>query len=520
MKAELRRGYDAGRDLDHQPFPAACYAPFVSLYLDQRGQVSVCGVNRLRPVGDLATSSLRAIWEGARVAEVRQALRDYDLGAGCDRCRVEIEAGNLRGVQSLGFDRFRAAEAPRWPRRMEFALSSACNLQCVMCSGEFSSAIRANREHLPPRRSRYGDLFEQLRDFLPHLEQARFLGGEPFLVPEYLRIWDLMIEVGSSAECNVTTNGTQLGPRVRRILDRLPFSIGVSVDGVRRRTVESIRRGASYDEVMANVAAFRRYTRERGTSLSLTFCLMRPNWREFAEYLAWADELDCPVYVNTVHQPAALSLLRLDADELAPIVEHLEEDRSGVARGLGRNRAVYEDQRTRLRARLDELRCAPAAPEDPRAPRLRTRWAELARRLQDAAPSIDPLRAVLDDAGGATGLHVLRTDDADVVLEDQAYLDLPGGVRAGTSYPEVVDRLAAAHGEELTFLGEAERPGVTARIVAFGGASGCTAVALLCWSEPGSSEAGRPVLVRAAAMVGHQAPGTPVAIAAVAGAAR
>ena len=64
-----------------------------------------------------------------------------------------------------------------------------------MCDGNHSSAIRAHRENRLPMPRLYSDDFlESTRPYLAHLDQAKFLGGEPFLVTEHFRLWDMMIE--------------------------------------------------------------------------------------------------------------------------------------------------------------------------------------------------------------------------------------------------------------------------------------------------------------------------------------
>jgi MoaA/NifB/PqqE/SkfB family radical SAM enzyme len=78
-----------------------------------------------------------------------------------------------------------------YPRVMEFELSNECNLECVMCNGYFSSSIRKNREKLPASVSPYNDQFvDELDQFIPHLTDAKFLGGEPFMIDIYLKIWE------------------------------------------------------------------------------------------------------------------------------------------------------------------------------------------------------------------------------------------------------------------------------------------------------------------------------------------
>ena len=64
-----------------------------------------------------------------------------------------------------------------------------------MCGGKWSSAIRKNREGLPPLKNHYDkDFVKQIREFLPFLREARFIGGEPFLINLYYDIWEAITE--------------------------------------------------------------------------------------------------------------------------------------------------------------------------------------------------------------------------------------------------------------------------------------------------------------------------------------
>jgi sulfatase maturation enzyme AslB (radical SAM superfamily) len=235
---------------------------------------------------------------------------------------------------------------------MEFSIGNTCNLECIMCDGKFSSAIRAHREKLPPLVSLYTDaFFAELRSYLPHLKRAKFLGGEPFLQSECFRIWEMLIEDGHSASCHVTTNGTQLNSRVERFLDKLPFGIAVSLDGYRKETIERIRMNAKYETLMHNVRRFREYTSERMTGFGLTYCLMRCNWEEFGDFCLFADSLDCGVFVNAVRTPAEVSLYTLSQPELGRIADSLESQSANLLPLLNRNRTIWKGEVERIRAR-------------------------------------------------------------------------------------------------------------------------------------------------------------------------
>lgn len=438
------------------------------------GSVSVCAFTRTMPLGRIGERPLLEMWNGASAVELRAAVRGDDLDHRCSRCAEEIAGGNLRGVLAQGFDRFVADADEPWPSRMEFALSNACNLQCVMCSGEFSSAIRAHREGLPSLSSAYGDaFFDELAPFLGRLEQARFLGGEPFLADVNYRVWDLMTATGSTAECNVTTNGTQWSPKVEAVLERLPFSIGISMDGVRRRTIESIRAGVSYDRLMANLDRFLAYRDRRGLSLSLTFCLMVDNWEEFGEFLLFADERDCGVFVNTVRQPPRHSLFHLSPVELRVVVDRLERKSDALGRRLTLNAHVWWEQLERLRSHLQDLEQRHDGHlADP------GRWVALVDQLGSASlPESDligRLAASLPDGH----VSVLRLDDGERLTDGVDYLGLDVTPLLGAPMSGVLALMADRYGHRVDVLAERVRPGVVARVVSFGEAGSAPTVVL------------------------------------------
>lgn len=357
MDAEILAQFDATRDLSAQGFRSCCYAPFTSLYFDTLGSVRVCCQNTEHPVGNVASSGLDEIWHGAQVAALRAALQAGDMSRGCRFCHWELAERNFQGVFIRNFDVLAVADrTPQWPAQFEFALSNTCNLECVMCNGEWSSLIRSRRERLPPLPKPYGErFFADVRKYLPHLQRAKFLGGEPFLSAEALRIWEMMIDDGLQTPCFITSNGTQLNAKVERILDRLPVSLSLSLDGVTKHTVENIRVNAKFEELQRNVRRFRDYTRQRGTYFGLTFCLMRDNWPEFADYLLLAQSLDCEVVVNVVTFPRKVSLYSLPAAELTEVVRGLEQRDAEMRRTLGDNLTVWNAELGRLRHRAAAL---------------------------------------------------------------------------------------------------------------------------------------------------------------------
>ena len=346
--------FDADRSWENKAFRSACYAPFSSMYFDQRGFVRVCCQNYQHSIGNLTHQSIDEIWNGRRAEMLRGALRRYDFSLGCQYCEWQLREGNFNNFART-YDVWPVeSEENLWPAQMEFSISNVCNLECVMCNGEWSSSIRARREKLPPLPKVYGDsFFSDLRKYLPHLRRLRFLGGEPFLVPEHYRIWDMFIEEGISIDCHVTTNGTQYNSRVERILNAFPVSLSVSMDGFTPETVEMVRKNAVHGAVIENFKRFHEYASQRGTSVNLTYCLMPLNWHDFGDFLLFADSWDCDVTVNTVLHPPEHSFYTKTSEELKPFIQGLVDQGDRVLSQLGRNRKVWVNEFERLKHRME-----------------------------------------------------------------------------------------------------------------------------------------------------------------------
>ena len=236
--------------------PLACAAPWTSLHLDPRGTVHACCENQLYELGSIRDQTLTSIWTGDRLSALRGALRDGDSSRGCGSCGAHAGSGHPERAWARTYD---GLPSGSWPRRLELELSNVCNLQCVQCNGELSSSIRVHRERRMPLEPVYGDdFFDEIAGFVPHLEQAVFLGGEPFLGREPMRMFELLARDGPHVRCHVTTNGTIWNHRVERLLDRLDIDVSVSIDAATAERYGRIRVGAELLDGPAKPGSFLR----------------------------------------------------------------------------------------------------------------------------------------------------------------------------------------------------------------------------------------------------------------------
>jgi MoaA/NifB/PqqE/SkfB family radical SAM enzyme len=304
-----------------------CYAPFTNINFAQNGNMTACCFNRSHVLGKYPAQSIQEAWTGTSAENLRNHIQNNDLGGGCKLCALAIESKNFSGTKAIYFDpysevnlvqksrslldRLMGKKPPleNAPRVFEFEISNTCNLECVMCDGYFSSTIRKQREKLPPVKHPYDDAFvEQVASFLPGITDLKFLGGEPFLIDIYIKIWEKVLQINPKIKIHITTNGTVLNERIKDLLNKLNCGIVVSIDSLDETNYGLIRKGASLQKVLDNIEYFYSLTKSKGTYLSLAVCPMRQNWKDMPALVDFANERDITVHFNTVWNPQPVSL--------------------------------------------------------------------------------------------------------------------------------------------------------------------------------------------------------------------
>ena len=334
---------DARRNPAHRG--RACHAAEKGLFFGLRGKVYSCCFNKIHLLGVYPRDSIDQIWHGQAVAQQRQALDLGDMSLGCGGCFDLVKARNLAAAPIRLYDRV-ADSRQGTPAKMDFELVNTCNLECIMCRGEFSSSIRENREQLPPIESPYdAAFFDQLEPYIPHLRSSTFLGGEPLLVPQYLDLWDRMVELNPGMTIGLQTNGTVLSRRIKALLERIDFEISVSIDSLDPATYGLIRKNGNLPQVLRNLQHFRDYARLRNRRVGVVMCPMQQNWRELPNFVEFCNQQGLVLNLTKVETPAHCSLLSLPAATLEHIVAELSQYEPPQSNPLElSNRRTYLDQ--------------------------------------------------------------------------------------------------------------------------------------------------------------------------------
>ena len=315
------------RDFDWRQQPnsdSCCNAPYNNMYFTTQGSVSPCWILPGEVEYWTVDRSINDIWFGEKYNTLRHNLQRGVFVDKCEVCYHNIK--NQVWPLAMAYDRF-GVNKNNYPTLLELELSNECNLECLMCDGFLSSGIRKNRDKLPKLPMHYNDDFvEQLKEYIPHLEELRFNGGEPFLHKIVYKICMLVSEINPKLQINFATNGLIYNKRVKEILEKCDIRMNISIDGFTKETYEKIRVNSDWEKMLKNFKIFWKYLLKKNQAPSVMVNPMRNNWWEMKDAVRFANKYKSNLWYNTIHHPSHLALHNLPIEELKDIHRQLKED--------------------------------------------------------------------------------------------------------------------------------------------------------------------------------------------------
>lgn len=299
--------------------PCVCHAPLRSIYFDMKGNATACCFNRSYILGKYPEQSIKEIIFSEKRAFLQKELCKQNFMHGCQHCLRLIEAQNFEGVEARLYDNLKGQGDI--PSEMIFELDNTCNLACKMCHEGFSSTIAKLKNIETPPHSYDSNFLEQLKEFIPHLKVAKFLGGEPFLINIYYQIWDLIIELNPNCKIHLQTNGTIFNDKIESYLEKGNFYIGISIDSLDPENYEKIRQNSNLEKVISNLFKFAEISKEKHTFINISVCPMLQNWKEIPQIVDFCNKNSFFVYFNTVYTQG-FAISGADKDLLLEIINY------------------------------------------------------------------------------------------------------------------------------------------------------------------------------------------------------
>ena len=306
------------------PRPILCYAPFTSMFFSREGKMAPCYASYGSKSDSWPQKSIHYSWFEGEFKNIRKEINNGNLNYSCSFCKPIFESENFGSLLPNKYEPYGIGKI-NYPKIMEFELSSRCNLECIMCDGNLSSAIRKNRDGMPAHHEIYNDKFvDELEEFIPHLQMAEFTGGDPFLIPIYYKIWEKITEINPNCQILITTNANTMNARIEKMLATYKnLHFNMSIDSLNKNNYEEIRKNAILENVIENAKIFIDYCRINKTSCNILVCPLTINSRDLPEIIDFANENNICVYFHTVVKPKKLSLKYQSYEYLKDLIDFL-----------------------------------------------------------------------------------------------------------------------------------------------------------------------------------------------------
>lgn len=288
----------------------SCYAPFNHMRIKRDGGMSPCCFSTRQEQWKRGEVGLRDYWFNGLNLDYQNLLMSNNLHIGCtNHCGRKIKNKILPPITeydwNVGDERLEhALDGSSWPKVFEFEISNLCNFACPMCMGELSSKHMLGRDkdlkvyspNIFDDDENLDVLLEELKEFIPHLEQIRFVGGEPFAHKALYKICDLIETLNPSLSVQICTNGSVFNKKVKKICERINLQLSISIDTVIPEEYKQIRIGGQYNQTFDNIKKFKELLGPQKIMVNTTFMLINAfNIHSFFDY---AKDNDFDAFVN------------------------------------------------------------------------------------------------------------------------------------------------------------------------------------------------------------------------------
>jgi radical SAM protein with 4Fe4S-binding SPASM domain len=254
-----------------------CMIPWIHMHGIPDGRAYPCCLGEMHlPIGNLRENTMQEIWNSVPYRQMRVNMINDTPSKECARCYEQEENGffSMRNSANKNFGQHIALVDQTLEdgtfedfklRYYDIRFTNLCNFSCRTCGSWFSSSwykeeteIFGKRNH--PQFMFAGrdkeDMWEQMQEHIPYLEQIYFAGGEPLIMEEHYRILEELVKRKMfHVRLIYNTNFSHI-----RLKDKMVFeywklfdvvSVGASLDDSYARG-EYIRKGTVWDEIVDN----------------------------------------------------------------------------------------------------------------------------------------------------------------------------------------------------------------------------------------------------------------------------
>lgn len=228
------------------------------------GKIAPCCVINTGPLEYF--KGLDQFFEGQPFSSIRNANENNNVLASnwCSMCKLHEDRGEISLRQRLVNNPIKDTSETIVPRLLDISFGNTCNLDCVMCSQDYSSKWASTHGKNPevaelighPTGAKSSTLsytqIDKILSISPNLERVIIKGGEPLYDKKALYFLEKLQVLNKNVTLNLVTNLTLLTDKTLKILSNYKnINVIVSIDGM--GDVYKWIRGYDWDIVDKNI---------------------------------------------------------------------------------------------------------------------------------------------------------------------------------------------------------------------------------------------------------------------------
>ena len=204
-------------------------APWTHMSVWQNGDSYPCCIYHWdMPVGNINTAGFKGVWNSQNL---RLRMLGNVASEGCKKCINYDEQGIISYRHKFNteydhhFNLVESTKADGTVDQMNLAyfdvrFSNLCNMKCRSCGPHFSSKWAEDYTGKPEIvQINHQDMWEEIEEILPTIEEVYFTGGESLFMPQHYRLLDMLIERGLKPRLTYNSNATRLSLKGKHIKD-------------------------------------------------------------------------------------------------------------------------------------------------------------------------------------------------------------------------------------------------------------------------------------------------------------
>jgi molybdenum cofactor biosynthesis enzyme MoaA len=311
-----------------------CALPFNHVNVNPRGDYQICCQH---PVPAEHRKNIKFVshaeWQNNQyLNEVRTSFEQGIEHPGCNACwqQEDLNLSSLRQIQAQEYRILGATPFQQKFLNVEISVGNLCNLSCIMCDEESSSAILSENQRLNISKSNQQDFawsdsafdhLEQILSLAPRVVNLR--GGEPMYNKKILDIVNQFPKHHlKSTMLHLSTNATRWSDEWQNALKKFRLvRIMLSIDAV-DSLFEYIRYPADFSQVEENI---KKIASNSNIKPVIHATVQNLNVGSIGKLVQWAQYMNIHLIMDMLTYPAYLQITNLPDHLKKQAIDHLEE---------------------------------------------------------------------------------------------------------------------------------------------------------------------------------------------------